>query len=87
MTTSNPTKEEKLMREAARIVVAKALEGKKPRIIAREFYDITRSLVLTDEELERFLEYLQTPLGTESFKKTVRLEVWRAGYRPRGWKG
>lgn len=87
MTTSNPTKEEELMREAAKILVAKASEGKEPRITAKEFHDITRSLGLPAEELERFTEYLETPLGRESFKKTVRLEMWKTGYRPRGWKG
>jgi len=87
MITSNPTKEEELMKECARLIVAKASEGKEPKITARELDDITTSMKFTKEDFHRFMEYLLTPLGAESFKKTVRLEMWKAGYRPRGWKG
>ncbi len=87
MTTSNPTKEEKLMKEVAKVIVGKASEGKEPRINAKELHSICRELELEPEAVDRFTEYIQTPLGKESFRKKVRLEMWKAGYRPRGWKG
>lgn len=84
MITSNPTKEEELMKEVAKAIVGKATEGKKPKITAKELHAICRELELEPEDVDRFTEYIQTPLGKESFKKTVRLEMWKAGYRPRG---
>jgi len=87
MITSNPTKEEELMKEVAKTIVDKAAEGKKPKITAKELHSICRELELEPEDVDRFTEYIQTPLGKESFRKKVRLEMWKAGYRPRGWKG
>lgn len=87
MTTSNPTKEEELMKEVAKVIVGKASEGKEPRVSAKELETIARELEFTHEDMDNFLAYLETLPGRESFKKTVRLEMWKAGYRPRGWKG
>ncbi len=87
MTTSNPTKEEELMRRAAKFIVGKAKAGRKPQMTPKEFHAVVTDMGLSAEELDEFTAYLETPLGRESFKKTVRLEMWRAGYRPRGWKG
>lgn len=83
MITANPTKEEELMKEAARVVVDKAAKGKKPEIRAKELEDIAVKLEFSAQEIEDFIAYLQTPQGKESFKKTVRLEMLRAGYGPR----
>ena len=87
MTTSNPTREEELMKEVAKIIVRKASEGKEPQINAKELHSICEELELEPEDVDRFTEYIQTPLGRASFGKTVRLEIWKTGYRPRGWKG
>lgn len=87
MTTANPTREEELMKEVARTIVDKATEGRTPKITVKELGDIFRDLELTREDVNRFTEYILTPLGKESFRKTVRLEMWKSGYRPRGWKG
>lgn len=87
MTTSNPTKEEELMKEVAKVVVDKASEGKEPGVSAKELEAIALSLEFSHEDLQHFTDYIVTIQGRESFKKTVRLEMWKAGYRPRGWKG
>jgi len=87
MATANPTREEELMKEVARTIVDKAAEGRTPKITVKELGDIFRELELTREDVNRFTEYIVTPLGRASFRKTVRLEMWKSGYRPRGWKG
>jgi len=80
MTTANPTKEEEFATFLAKYLV----EQGKPKITAKELEVIARKLEY--ENIEGLLKYIQSAKGKEYFKKTIRLELWQAGYRPRGWE-
>lgn len=76
----NPTKEEQFATEVAKYLV----EHRKPEITAKELEAIARKLGYAD--IEGLIKYIQSAQGKEYFKKTIRLELWQAGYRPRGWE-
>jgi len=78
--TANPTKEEQFATEVAKYLV----EQRKPEITAKELEAIARKLGYAD--IEGLIKYIQSTQGKEYFKKTIRLELWQAGYRPRGWE-
>jgi len=80
MTTANPIKEEEFATEIAQYLV----EQRKPTIRAKELEAIAKELAY--EDIEGIISYVQSPGGREYFKKTIRLELWQAGYRPKGWE-
>ena len=79
MAIDNLTKEEGLAQEIARFLVIK----KAPRIKADELESIFKALGYGEKELKDFLSYIWTQEGKEFFRKSVRLELWKAGYRPK----
>jgi len=79
MLTANPTKEERLSVEIAKFLVAK----RQPRIKADELETIFGELGYGEKELKDFLAYIWTPEGRGYFRNTIRLELWKAGYRPK----
>ena len=80
MTTANPTKEEEFATEVATYLVGQG----KPTITAKELEAVAKKLGY--EDIKGIISYIQSPEGKEYFKKTIRLELWKAGYRPRGWE-
>ena len=82
MTTANYIKEESIAKEIASFVVAK----RQPEVRANELESIFQELGYGEKELGDFLTYIQTSEGKDFFRKTIRMELWKAGYRPRGWE-
>jgi len=80
MATANPTIEEGLAQEIAKYLVGK----RQPIIKAVELEALFKELDYGEKELGDFTSYIQTQEGGDFFKKSIRLELWRAGYRPRG---
>jgi len=80
MATSNPTKKEEFATEVAKYLV----EQRKPEITAKELEAIASKLDY--ENIEDLVKYIQSAEGKEYFKRMIRLELWQAGYRPRGWE-
>ena len=79
MATANPAIEEGLAQELARYIVAK----KQPIIKAAELESIFKKLGYGEKELSDFTSYVQTHGGEAFFRKSIRLELWKAGYRPK----
>ncbi len=77
--TANPTKEEGLAKEIARYLVAK----RQPIIKVAELESIFTELGHGEKELRDFTSYIQTEGGKDFFRKSIRLELWKAGYRPK----
>jgi hypothetical protein len=80
MATANPTIEEGLAQEIAKYLVAK----RQPIIKAAELESIFKELGHGEKELRDFTSYIQTQEGKDLFRKLVRLELWKAGYRSKG---
>lgn len=80
MKTVNPTKEEQFATEVAKYLV----ERRKPEITAKELEAIARELEY--ENIASLINYIQSAEGRTYFKKVIRLELWQAGYRPRGYE-
>ena len=80
MTIDTPTKEEQFATEVAKYLV----EHRKREITAKELEAIARKVEY--ENMEGLIKYFQSAEGKGYFKKTIRLELWKAGYRPRGWE-
>ena len=78
--TANPTKEQDLAQEIARYLVAK----RQPIIKAAELESIFKELGLGKKELSDFTSYIESEEGQNFFRKSIRLELWKAGYRPKG---
>ena len=78
--TANPTQEEHLAQEIAGYLMAK----RQPIIKAAELESIFKELGYGEKELTDFTSYIQTEEGTNFFRKSIRLELWKAGYRPKG---
>ena len=79
MATANSTKEEGLAREIARYLVSKG----QPIIKAAELESIFKELGHGEKELRDFTSYIQTQRGRDFFRNSIRLELWKAGYRPK----
>jgi len=79
MAIGNPTKEEGLAREIARYLVVKG----QPIIKAAELESIFKELGYGEKELRDFTSYIQTQGGKDFFRKSIRLELWKAGYPPK----
>ncbi|MBA7633027.1 hypothetical protein ES703_40583 [subsurface metagenome] len=82
MITANPTKEESLAEHIAHYLIAK----RQPQIRAAELESIFKELGYGEKELKDFNSYILTPEGKDFFRKSIRVKLWRAGYRPRGWE-
>ncbi len=80
MAIANTAKEEQFATEVAKYLV----EHRKPEITAKELEAIARKVEY--ENIEGLVKYIQSAEGKGYFKKTIRLELWKAGYRPRGWE-
>ncbi len=80
MPVANLTKEERLAEEIAKFLVAK----RQPRIKADELETIFKELGYGEKELREFLSYIWTPEGKDFFRKSIRHELRKAGYRPKG---
>ncbi len=92
MVTQVEDKEKELfntvLKEAARLAIEHKLAGLPLEIREGELVDIYRKYAdINDEPLfKRFMEYSRTSECREYFKKTIRIELWKAGYRPKGWE-
>lgn len=86
MAIANSTTEE-MIQQVAKIVVGKAAQGKKPEIRAKELEAIARDFDWVGKDIENFTAYVESPEGRELFKRTIRMELWKAGYRPKEWEG
>lgn len=80
MTTANPTKEEEFVTEVAKYLV----ERGTPAIAAKELKTIAKELGY--EDVEGMTNYIRSTEGADFFRKSLRLELWKVGYRPRGWE-
>jgi len=80
MTTAKLTKEEEFATEVAKYLV----EQGKPAIVAKELEAVAKKLGY--EDIKGIITYIQSTEGADFFKKSLRLELWKAGYRPRGWE-
>jgi len=78
----------KVLEEAAKLVVEHKLAGLPLELREHEIEDVYRRYAdITDVPLlKRFLKYMKTPEGRDFFKGTIRLELWKAGFRPKGWE-
>ena len=79
MATVNPTIEEGLAQEIARYLMAK----RQPIIKSAELESIFKELGYGEKELSDFTSYIETERGKDFFRKSIRLELWKAGYRPK----
>lgn len=77
MGTVNPAKEEQFATEVAKYLV----EQRKSEITAKELEAIARKLEY--EDIASLINYIQSAEGRENFKKLIRLELVKAGYRPK----
>jgi len=77
---ANLTQEERFVEKLAKYLV----EHGKHKTTSKELLAIAKELEC--EDIEGFLKYMMTPGGKEFFRKTLRLELWKAGYRPKGWE-
>ncbi len=80
MNTANPTKEE----EFATAVAKYLIEQEKTTIVAKELEAIAKQQAY--EGINELITYIQSTEGADFFRKSLRLELWKAGYRPRGWE-
>lgn len=78
----------KVLEEAAKLVIEHKLAGLPLEIQQGELESIYRKHTdITDEPLfKRFVQYTKSPEGRQYFKITIRTELWKAGYRPKGWE-
>jgi len=79
MATANPTIEEGLAQEIAKYLVAK----RQPIIKAAELETIFSKLGYGEKEFRDFTSYIEAERGKDFFRKSMRLELWKAGYRPK----
>ena len=79
MTTANPAIEEGLAQEIAKYLVAK----RQPIIKSAELESIFKELGYGEKELRDFTSYIETQEGKDFFRKSMRLELYKAGYRPK----
>ena len=79
MATVNPAIEEGLAQEIARYLVAK----RQPIIKSAELESIFKELGYGEKEMGDFTSYLETQGGKDFFRKSMRLELWKAGYQPK----
>jgi len=77
--TANPAIEEGLAQEIARYIVAK----RQPAIKSAELESIFKKLGHGEKEISDFTSYVQTQGGKDFFRKSIRLELWKAGYSPK----
>ena len=79
---------DRILENIAREVVGHKFKGLPPEIHEEELREIFgKHGDVTDVPLyERFVEYLQSPEGSELFRKNIRLELIKAGHRPKGWR-
>ena len=78
----------KILEEAARLAVEHKLAGLPIELRPGELEKIYRKYAdIMDVPLfERVMRYTKSPEGREFFKKTIRTELWKAGFRPKGWE-
>jgi len=79
MATVNPAIEEGITKEVARYLVAKG----QPILKAGELESIFKELGHGEKELRDLTSYMRTQEGKDFFRRSIRLELWKAGYRPK----
>jgi len=79
----------KVLEEAARLVIEHKKAGLPLEIRPGELEPIySKYADINDEALfKEFFKYTKSPEGRDFFRKTIRLELWKAGFRPKGWEG
>ncbi len=78
----------KVLEETARLVIEHKKAGLPFEIRPGELETIYRKYAdITDEaKFERLMKYTKSPEGRDFFKITIRTELWKAGFRPKGWE-
>lgn len=79
---------DKTLEELAKLAVEHKLAGLPLEIRQGEVESIYRKYAnITDVPLfKRFMKYMKSPDGRDFFRKTIRTELWKAGFRPKGWE-
>jgi len=78
----------KVLEEAARLAVEHKRAGLPIELRPGELESIYKKYAdITDVPLfQRFTKYMESPEGRDFFRKTIRLELWEVGFRPKGWE-
>ncbi len=78
----------KVLGELAKLAVEHKLAGLPIELTSEEIREAYQKYFdITDEPLfERFFKYMKSPEGRNFFRKTIRVELWKAGFRPKGWE-
>ena len=77
-----------VLKDAAKLVVEHKLDGLPFEIRSEEMDSIYGKYadVMDAGLFMRFLVYAKSPEGRDFFKRTIRLKLWNAGFRPKGWE-
>ena len=78
----------KVLEDAVSLLVQRKVAGYEFRLYEGELISIyEKHLDPNDIPLfNRFTKYLTSPEGREFFNKMLRLKLWEAGFRPKGWE-
>ena len=66
------------LEESAKYIVSSGRQS----ISEEELYVIASTVGLGEEELKEATAFMQSDEGREAFKRIIRTELWKAGYRP-----
>lgn len=92
MVTQVEDKEKELfntvLKDAARLAIEHKLDGLPFEIRPGELDSIYGKYadVMDAALFMRFFKYMKSPEGREFFRITIGSELWKAGYRPKGWE-
>jgi len=78
----------KVLGELASLAVDHKLAGLPIELTNEEVREAYQKyLDIRDEPLfKRYFKYMKSPEGRDFFRKTIRVELWKAGFRPKGWE-
>ena len=78
----------KVLEEISRLAIEHKKAGLPIEVSQDELESIySKYADITDEPLfKRFFNYMKSPEGRNFFRKATRLELWKAGFRPKGWE-
>jgi len=81
---------EKIADELTEVMVKDLLahwsRRKKPYLTARVGRATLKRLGLGAEEINAFVDWLETPEGTQYTRRALGLKLFNAGFRPKGWQ-
>ena len=66
------------LEESAKYIVSSGRQS----ISEEELYVIASTVGLGEKELKEAIAFMQSDEGREAFKRIIRTELWKAGYRP-----